>query len=175
MACNGVTTTTFEGCRFVANTAYNGGALRGYYANRLEITSCTFASNVAASQGGAIFYRLSGPLTAYRTIIAFSQANWAGAIGCLDSNQLTLTCCDLYGNAGGDWVGCIANQGNMSGNLSEDPLFCQAEQGDFMLWENSPCAPEVTGPCGLIGALDVGCGPIGVRPVSWAKIKARFR
>ncbi|MGH2570484.1 MAG: right-handed parallel beta-helix repeat-containing protein, partial [bacterium] len=96
MACSGVTTTTFDGCRFVANTSlHHGGAIRGYFANRLDITSCTFASNVAASQGGAIFYRQSGPLTAHRTIIAFSQATWAGAIGCLDSNQLTLTCCDL--------------------------------------------------------------------------------
>jgi hypothetical protein len=68
-----------------------------------------------------------------------------------------LTCCDVYGNAGGDWVGYIADQAGINGNFSADPLFCDTANGDLHIFNASPCAPA-NNSCGvLIGALDVGC------------------
>jgi hypothetical protein len=65
-----------------------------------------------------------------------------------------LTCCDVYGNEGGDWVGCIADQYGIDGNISEDPFFCE---GSLYLSSDSPC---LYGPCGQIGAHGQGCfGP----------------
>jgi len=67
----------------------------------------------------------------------------------------------VYGNAGGDWTGCIADQYGINGNISEDPLFCDAENGDFTIRDDySPCAPANNPECGLIGALGVDCIPI---------------
>jgi hypothetical protein len=74
-----------------------------------------------------------------------------------------LTCCDIYGNAGGDWVGCIADQAGINGNFSDDPLFCDIAAGDYHLDDSSPCAPA-NNDCGvLIGVLGVGCPARSVR------------
>jgi hypothetical protein len=70
-----------------------------------------------------------------------------------------LTCCDLHGNAGGDWVGALAPQLGTNGNICLDPLFCDAPAGDLRLQPSSPCAPY-TPPnpeCDLLGAQPVGC------------------
>jgi hypothetical protein len=103
-------------------------------------------------------YRYSSPTLA-NTIIAFSTQG--AAVGCSDNSSVTLTCCDIYGNAGGDWVGCIAGQNGINGNFSADPLFCDPGNADFTLDSRSPCLPGSHPDgvnCGLIGALGEGCG-----------------
>jgi hypothetical protein len=57
------------------------------------------------------------------------------------------------GNWGINWGGS-AGQYGINGNISEDPLFCDPEAGDFTLHGDSPCAPySAPNPeCGLIGA-----------------------
>ena len=88
---------------------------------------------------------------------------------------MTLACSDVFGTTGGDYTDCIAGQGNVAGNFSANPLFCDPEAKDFTLATGSPCAPPGVTGCGLVGALPVGCGPISVEPASWASIKARYR
>ena len=75
-----------------------------------------------------------------------------------------LSCCDVYGNEGGDWTGLIAGQLGLYGNISLDPLICNASQQDFHLQEGSPCAPASPPhpQCGLVGAWEVGCNPSGI-------------
>ena len=100
------------------------------------------------------------------------------AFYCSGGSSATLECSDLYGNAGGDWVGCIADQYGVNGNLSADPTFCDRNSGNFMLCENSPCAPghhPQGEDCGLIGAFGVGCGPTAVEYTTWGRIKSMFR
>jgi hypothetical protein len=72
----------------------------------------------------------------------------------------TLSCCDLFGNGGGDWVGAVAPQLGANGNFSGDPLFCSVELPDLGLLPASPCAPANNMECGLVGALPVGCEPM---------------
>lgn len=86
------------------------------------------------------------------TIIALSPQG--EAIRCSGSCSPTLTCCDLYGYAGGDWVGCVETQFGTDGNFSLDPCFCDLPNADYQLWNYSPCNQES---CGLIGAWPVGC------------------
>jgi hypothetical protein len=52
-----------------------------------------------------------------------------------------LSCCDLFGNAGGDYVGRIGGQIGIDGNFSADPAFCDTLNGDFTLGDCSPCLP----------------------------------
>ena len=104
------------------------------------------------------------------SIIAFGTAG--AAVQCAGGGTVTLACCDVYSNVGGDWVDCITGQDIVGDNLSEDPLFCGAETGDFTLQDDSPC---VGGPCVLIGALDVGCPSTPVEETSWGSIKATYR
>jgi hypothetical protein len=110
------------------------------------------------------------------TVIAFATAG--GSIFCIpgDSDPI-LTCCDIYGNTGGDWTDCIEDQQGINGNISEDPLFCDPGNEDFTLQECSPCAPfsPPNPECDLIGAWPVGCGGTPTIETSWGAVKAMFR
>jgi len=77
-----------------------------------------------------------------------------------DSPSITVECCDVFGNEGGNYVG-IPDQTGINGNISQDPLFCDSQHKDFSLHASSPCLlgnhPSGSS-CGLIGALGRGCG-----------------
>jgi hypothetical protein len=90
----------------------------------------------------------SGTIT--NNIIAFSTDGLGGVV----CPAGTLSCNDIYSNVGGDSIWGIDG----GGNISEDPLFCEPDSGDFGLRDDSPCAPDnsPTG-CGLIGAYSVSC------------------
>ena len=73
-----------------------------------------------------------------------------------------LGCCDLYGNAGGDWEfdgSGIESQAEENDNLSADPEFCSLENRDLSLFRHSPCLGAV---CGQIGAEELGCTDMSV-------------
>jgi hypothetical protein len=106
-------------------------------------------------------------------IIAFSAMG--RAITCESGGAPILTCCDIYGNRGGDWVGRISDQLGINGNFSFDPLFCDDRGDDFHLDCSSPCAPAHQPDCGLIGAWDVGCGPSRTEAMTWGAVKAMYR
>lgn len=80
------------------------------------------------------------------------------------NNPPILSCCDLFGNEAGDYVGCIADQYGIRGNISADPLFCDPANGEFGLEPESPCAPfsDPNPECDRLGAWPVGCDPAAV-------------
>ena len=89
-----------------------------------------------------------------------------------------VTCNDSWGNLGSDYY--FDDVGDTTGNISQDPLFCSPDEHDYSIASESPCAPEHSGGCGLIGALDVGCVytavPQGSREeTTWGAIKKMFR
>ncbi len=150
---------TLVDCTFWNNTAIHYGGAMWCSASSPALTNCTLSANSAGLDGGGVHCYQSSP-TFDNTIIAFSTSG--AAVYCYDAGSTpVLSCCDVYGNAGGDWVGCIAGQAAVSGNIALDPLFCDAASGDFRLEEDSPCAPfSPPNPnCDLIGAWPVGCGP----------------
>jgi hypothetical protein len=76
-----------------------------------------------------------------------------------DTAKVDVSCCDVYGNEGGNYVG-IPDQTGLNGNFSADPLFCEPLEGDYTLNILSPCLPgrhPYGASCGLIGAFGVGC------------------
>lgn len=117
----------------------------------------------AAGGGGGIWLCAGSSASIENCIIAGGVSG--GAVGCGGAGAVaSLQCCDLFGNAGGDWTGCIAGQLGQSGNISQDPLFCDAALGNFSLQPDSPCRPEANPACGLIGAFQPGCGAFTVAP-----------
>ena len=191
---------TLTGCSFTGNSAlHSGGALHIEMRSNPVLHCCTLAGN-SAPIGGAIDVSIecsptfvnctlwgnsctyTGVIACYElcllrienSIISFSQQG--EAISCSDS-EVTLHCCDVYGNAGGDWIGCLAGQFGVNGNICEDPLFCGDENPDapYTLHDDSTCAPDHNPACGLIGAWDIGCGLTPVEEVSWGSMKAMFR
>ena len=146
---------TIDSCVFIRNTAVRGGAVMSEESGQVILKQCTFFVNEAEESGAGICCEVDGHAYVENTIIAFSTLG--DAVFCTSSSSATLTCCDVYQNAGGDWVGYIADQLGQNGNICLDPLFCDAENGDFSLMEGSPCLPDFNADCGLIGAHGQGC------------------
>ncbi|MFC1573052.1 right-handed parallel beta-helix repeat-containing protein [Candidatus Eisenbacteria bacterium] len=151
-------------CTFSNNTATTDGGGMWCRESAAAMTGCTLSGNSAWSDGGGMYVFFANP-TVENTIIAFSASG--AAVHCVDpGSSPSLSCCDVYGNAGGDYVGCIATQAGVSGNISLDPFFCDAATEDYRLEEASPCAPftDPNAECDLIGAWPVGCGDSAVQP-----------
>jgi hypothetical protein len=193
------------GCTFCGNTADYGAAIsctwmEGY----VLIRNSVFCHNSAEQEGGAIglgdnspeivgcsFFANSAPLGS-----AIAGGYWPMIAGCIlaygtggralyGQDELwgpTISCSDIFGNEGGDWVGVIAGQLGQHGNFSACPSFCNwdIEPYDLHLCSASPCLPgnHPDGVnCGLIGALGQGCdcSPSGTEPTTWGALKAMYK
>lgn len=168
-------TAEFNTCIFVNNQVMNNGGGILCEDGSAVVVSCTFYGNGAEGGGGGIGLLGSGSATIANTIMA--NNGYGGPVVCYGGGAATLSCCDLFGNSGGDWVGCIEGQLGVSGNISLDPLFCDAASRDFHLDANSPCRPHSpeNPDCDLVGALPVNCGSTPVRVTSWGRIRTDFR
>ncbi|MBM3957729.1 MAG: right-handed parallel beta-helix repeat-containing protein, partial [Gemmatimonadetes bacterium] len=150
--CRDSSPATLLRCTITDNLAPGwGGGLLCYNLSDPTVTGCTFSGN-SGSDAGGISATLNSFVTVENTIIAFSAGG--AAVYCDGTGAVDLACCDLYGNAGGDYVGCVADEFEVDGNLRDDPMFCDAGGADFHLRSCSPCLSAEG--CGLIGALDRG-------------------
>ncbi len=164
-------------CTFCFNWCgmWGGGMRIQGHVSAPVVRNCTFYGNRADDAGSAIHGE--GSPVFERLIIASNDGPepfyWFG-------DCPSLMCCDIYGNAGGDWVGCISDQNGVNGNFSACPSFCDVGAGDFRLCDESPCLPgnhPVGYDCGLIGGWGQGCvcGPSLSEPSSWGAIKSIYR
>lgn len=164
-------TATFEHCTFWENVAWRGSIVYARSAV-VQMSNCS-----AYMEGQMATIHLTDASQAFleNCIIADS---WSGRpVECEGGSEAVLTCCNLHGNNSGDWIGCIADQYGINGNISEDPQFCDPDNGDFTLECTSPCAPfsPPNPECDLIGAWPVGCGGTPVTETTWGAVKALFR
>ncbi|MCK4511407.1 T9SS type A sorting domain-containing protein, partial [bacterium] len=143
---------TLTGCVFLENTAglSDGSAID--CGGATTFSNCTFSSNYSGS--AVLISSSASDVVIENTIIAFGSGR---AVECWGEDAPTVSCCDIYGNSGGDWDGCIADQYGINGNISEDPLFCGQSGGVLTLRSDSPCAAGNSPGCGQIGAHGVGC------------------
>jgi hypothetical protein len=102
-----------------------------------------------------------------RNVIAGSVGGAAVAQG---GGSVSTACNVFWENEGGDAVGSELDPTDRI----VDPEFCDVEQDDFTVTGTSPCLPENSMGCGLIGALGQGCGVVSVEETSWARIKMRY-
>ncbi len=158
---NGFTELVLEFCTFHGNFGKAGGALCVDTWARAEMRNCTFSGNwcrPSPSGGGALVCGGFANVTLENTIVAFSSR---GAAIASPSEppfpSVELRCCDIYENAGGDWVGQIADQRGINGNVWGDPGFCDTLNGNFAIQATSPCMPDEMLACGLIGAHGDSC------------------
>jgi hypothetical protein len=167
-------------CIFYSNEAALGGAAAADSSAQLDISDCELSRNTA-TEGGAIWGSNSA-ITLNRTTLAENVAETGSAIsvsgGSLGVKQGIIAfggrgqavtgvgvapefyCSDVYGNQGGDWIGCLEGQNGVDGNRSVNPLFCDAAARDYTLAENSPCLDTSDCPLSVgeyIGCYGVGC------------------
>jgi len=126
---------------FSNNTAENGGGMR-LIDSSPTLINVTFSNNTAENGGGMRLIDSSPTL--------ISSIIWDNSPESISIHSGTATI--TYSNIEGDttWTGV--------GNINLDPLFCDAENGDLTLAENSPCInTEADG--AYMGSLDIGCEP----------------
>ncbi len=149
------------GCIFDTNSAVWGGAIVTYSGSITTLQNCTILNSAATA--GAIYREGHTQVYIDASIIAFTSI--CGALFCESATGvISLTCCDIYDNDGGDWTSCIADQAGENGNFSLDPEICFLLGSEYSLYGTSPCAASHNA-CGvLVGALGVGCptyeGPV---------------
>jgi len=78
---------------------------------------------------------------------------------------------DVFGNKGGDYAA------GYSTLFSEDPLFCDLENGDLSVCADSPCLPAFNSWGYLLGYASEGCGECAspVERSSLGGVKALYR
>jgi hypothetical protein len=151
----------FSYCTFENNQGVaSGGGITIINGSAATVENCTFHGNSGAA-GAHIYLNAGSAVTVGNSILAFAEVG----VAVRGWGSVTLTCCDVFGNAGGDWVGAIADQAGINGNICADPMFCSAPE-DLRIHVDSPCAPfSAPNPeCDLIGAHPAYCG--------WAEIGA---
>jgi len=149
-------TFTMDGCLYTGN----GGSIAydGAFAGSFSCTGSTVADNTG---DGLWVSSTNGTIVIGNTIAAFNGG--FGIAVPLAGAGYDVHCSDVFGNTGGNY-GTIADQTGSNGNISQDPLFCEALAGDYSLDHASPCT-DTNSSCGRIGARPAGCGlPL---PTTW--------
>jgi len=147
-----------DSCVFFDNAAAGLGGGIAMISSTPQLNNCTIHHNTPGTNGGGIYIGTSGNPTLARCLVT-SAAAGEGIYGAPDATGATITCCDVHGNAGGDYGGSITDRTGTNSNISLDPVYCApgASPPTLTIGSLSPCAPAWS-PCAqLIGALAVGC------------------
>ncbi len=146
---------------FIANKSEAYGCVATNWNAALSFENCTFYGNFAgtvivagAGEGS------SATLDLQRCIFAFNDGYSVFFEQAGGTNLLNVTCSDIFGNSGGDWVGNLAGQDSLNGNFAADPLFCDTLRRHLQLTAGSPCLPSGNSCAVLIGANGAGCPPV---------------
>jgi hypothetical protein len=145
--------------------AYGGGWYAAAGA-QLTVTGTTVADNSAAAAAEGASFAAAG-VSFLRSVIATNCAPHP-PVDC-DGGATTLLvdlagvpqhACSLRHLNG--WVGAIAGQAGVDGNLAGDPLFCRSGAPDdlaarYGVAADSPALPANSAGCGLLGAFGQAC------------------
>ncbi len=134
----------------------NGGGFHCSQSSNPMLTQVTIVGNEANENGGGIFTTDDTVLLAEDCIIAFNIGN--RGLYAFSNSTMAIQCCNAFGNVAGNYGGTLSDQTGISGNISENPVFCDPISDDYTLDYSSPCLPE-NNSCGvLMGAYGPGCG-----------------
>jgi len=106
------------------NSANLGGGISTYSYSEPTIDHTTIVNNTAGQGGNGIYLQYSYYLEMTNSIL-WNSGN--EILGGSDGSQINITYSNIYDG----WDG--------EGNINENPLFTDSENGDFTLQENSPC------------------------------------
>ncbi|MCA9751646.1 MAG: right-handed parallel beta-helix repeat-containing protein [Gemmatimonadetes bacterium] len=188
-------TASLSGCHIHLNTCDLKSAGVDTYLSSVNVTGCLFEQNVSANvSGGLRFERTTGTLSSSTfdrnsspgpdggTVVVYLSPNTIiercifardlSGVGISYLDDVSSRSCNLFwNNAEGPVAGDAIRPDDFSGN----PLFCNADGGDFHVAELSPAAASGNS-CGVgLGAYPVACGSLPIESQSWGQVKGAFR
>ncbi len=133
----------------------NGGGLSCWGSNLT--LSQSLITGCSAGELGAGIYLENAFFNLNESIVAFNDGGSQGIYQFDENGGNNLSCNIVFGHLPGDYGGFIPDHTGTNGNLSLDPIFCDAEAGDYTLHTRSPGLPA-NNDCGLlIGPFGGGC------------------
>ena len=121
------------------NTAGEGGAIFCYSLSHPTISNCTISGNSSEDGGGGIRRWDGCASTLVNTILWNNSPQEISFSDRDDPNNITISYSDVEGGEDGIELGDNGEVEWGEGNIDSDPLFVDADNGDFHLSENSPC------------------------------------
>lgn len=147
-----------------------GGALYLEECNGL-VEGNTMVDNVALIDGSAV-HMLNSTVAFRNNLIAHNRGD-GGGVTTEDGAPPTWSCNNVWNSGSTNYSGWPDPTG-LEGNISLDPLFCDPDALVYTLMAGSPCLPQNSDGCGLIGCLPIGCPVAGTPdPVAEAQIAIR--
>lgn len=152
----------FAFCQIYGNISHLGDNVLVDINCSATLQNCTITRNSFSGRNniGVVHVRENGKIYINNCIITLNsgQAVYANNPA-TDLAFVTASCIfHNYDDGGhGDWVGPIAGQFGVNGNISAYPMFCDEANHVYTLESCSSCAPDNSGGYGQIGALPVGC------------------
>ncbi len=161
-------------CLFNGNSAAHGGGIGGASLFSL-LTFSTFYANTASLEGAHVFFNQSSPEV---TQNIFASPVTSPSLHCEGPASPTIGCNLFDSGVVGAASGCDDPTGN-DGNVEDDPLFCDAPDGDFGLNGDSSLAAAGNGPpeCSDegMGRDGTACGVSPIEQTSWGLLKSRYQ
>ncbi|MFH1866163.1 MAG: right-handed parallel beta-helix repeat-containing protein [Candidatus Eisenbacteria bacterium] len=155
----------------ISRNEATGGHSGGVWLQGGALCTCTIVENSATEGGGGVHCE-DGSGSIYRSIIAFTEGGYG--VGATPGNAPTLSCCDVYENAAGNYDAVVGDQTELNDNFSEDPEFCDRDSADYRLFDTSPCLATES-PCEQqVGRWGQGCDD-PVEEMSWGRVKGMWR
>jgi len=141
----------------------------------LELIGNTFVDNPVQEHYG-VYFPDEDPVPLIRTNVElwrFERNVVAGLTYALveAAGSFLVACNDIYPDVAPLWIGGIDDPSGQDGNISDLPLFCDREGGDYQLCDGSAAA---VAPCGIMGALGVGCDCASTAPEVPITAQTRF-
>ncbi|MFN8176637.1 MAG: hypothetical protein U0167_01825 [bacterium] len=165
---------------FVNNSCAAGGGTIAISGGAPTIRRNTFSGSSAPfGFEGATLYSNGSDFVFDRNIVQGSLG--ASAVFCGSGNHPSLSCNIFWQNALGAFAGQCVDSVGTSGNVAQDPRFCNPSARNFGFCADSPA---LTGPCGAIGYASPGgncpaCIPTAASATmelaTWGRLKAAYR
>ncbi len=161
----GASNPTISNCIINGNVASIGGGIFCRDASNPLIINCTISGNTTSGNGGGIYCLDTSSPTIANCILWGNMASESNQIAVghpyySGENVLTVNYSNVQGGQDDVYIkpGCVLNWGE--GNIDADPLFVDANNGDYRLRNSSPCINAGTNnPQGCLSETDLDGGP----------------
>ena len=155
---------TFNFLLVANNTASSGGGVYVRSSSYPVFKNSTFSNNSANLYGDGLYLRDNCEVSIRNSIIFGNNSNQIYFRDIGNEPTLDIDYTSVEGGQSGIQTNDNADLFWGDYNIDQDPFFCNSNNNNFYLHENSPCltAGENNG---LLGCFGSGCGPINTGPV----------